>query len=284
MQGRVIDVGGLGIACREAGDVARPTLVLLHGWPHSSALYANVIEKLSERLRVLAFDLPGVGDSRGSPRSAEKIHLADLILAATEKAAGRSIVVAGLDVGGMIAYAAARDHGTRIAGALVANTVIPGIDPWEKLLADPRIWHFAFHLVPQLPETLVAGRERAYFDFFYDALARNPGALRETLRREMTDAYRRPEALHAGFEWYRTLPQDAKRNSAHKRIEIPMLYLRGDADGRRIEDYADGLRRAGAEKLEHAVVRGSGEYLPVEAPEAFIERVLEFAERVAVTR
>jgi pimeloyl-ACP methyl ester carboxylesterase len=59
-----------------------------------------------------------------------------------------------------------------------------------------------------------------------------------------------------------------------------MLYLRGDADGRRIEDYADGLRSAGAAKLEHAVIRGSGEYLPVEAPDAFVERLGEFAGRV----
>jgi pimeloyl-ACP methyl ester carboxylesterase len=280
MQRRVIEVDGLGLACREVGDVARPTLLLLHGWPHSSLLYADVMEKLGERLHVLAFDLPGIGDSRGNPPSAEKIHLADIVLSAAEKAGGRSILIAGLDVGGMIAFAAARDHAARIVGAVVANTVIPGIDPWEKLIADPRIWHFAFHLVPQLPETLVAGHQRAYFNFFYDVLAKNPAALNESLRQGMAGAYQRPEALHAGFEWYRAFPRDAERNAIPQRIDVPMLYLRGDADSRRIEDYADGLRSAGAAKLEHAVIRGSGEYLPVETPDAFVERLGEFAGRV----
>jgi len=284
MRRGVIQVDGLGLAYREAGDGARPTLILLHGWPHSSLLYANILETLGQRLRVLAFDLPGIGDSRGSPASAEKVHLADLILSAAEKAGARSILIAGLDVGGMTAFAAARDHAPRIAGALVANTVIPGIDPWEKVRADPRIWHFAFHQVPQLPETLVAGHQRAYFDFFYDVLAKNPASLTAALRNGMADAYARPEALRAGFEWYRAFPQDAKRNAVHKRIEVPLLYLRGDADGRAIEDYANGLRSAGVENLDHAVVRGSGEYLPVEAPEAFIEQVLRFAGRVIPTQ
>jgi pimeloyl-ACP methyl ester carboxylesterase len=94
----------------------------------------------------------------------------------------------------------------------------------------------------------------------------------------MAGAYERPEALHAGFEWYRAFPRDARRNAVHRRIEVPLLYLRGDADGRRIEDYANGMRERGAVNLEHAVVRGSGEYLPVEAPDAFVEQVLRFAQ------
>jgi hypothetical protein len=43
---------------------------------------------------------------------------------------------------------------------------------------------------------------------------------------------------------------------------------------------AGDVARADAEKLEHAVIRGSGEYLAVEAPDVFIERLGEFAGRV----
>ena len=39
------------------------------------------------------------------------------------------------------------------------NTVVPGLGPWEDLLANPRVWHFALHQIPGLPETLVSGRE-----------------------------------------------------------------------------------------------------------------------------
>jgi pimeloyl-ACP methyl ester carboxylesterase len=157
-----------------AGEASRPALLLLHGWPQSRALYEGVLEPLSIDFFVLALDLPEVGESRGAPASAEKSILADIALAAAESVGARDILIAGLDVGGMIAFAAARDHSTRISGAIVMNTVIPGIEPWSEILADPRIWHFAFHAIPDLPEILVRGHERVYFDFFTDFLSGDP--------------------------------------------------------------------------------------------------------------
>src|ERR1044071_904918 len=138
-----LEVAGSTLACRTAGQPSDPCLVLLHGWPQTGLAWESVLPELGRDSYTLAFDLPGVGDSRGVPASAEKTVIADLILRAAEAAGGRSIIVAGYDVGGMVAFACARDHGERIAGAVVMNTVIPGLDPWQQILADPRIWHFA---------------------------------------------------------------------------------------------------------------------------------------------
>ena len=146
----------------KAGSPDKPGLVLLHGWPQSKEVYDQVIDDLAADHFVLAFDLPAVVDFRGAPTSAEKKDLADIMLGAAERAGATSIVIAGFDIGDMIAYAAARDHATRIVGAIVINTVIPGIDPWTKILSDPHIWHFAFHAIPDLPELLVTGHQRAY--------------------------------------------------------------------------------------------------------------------------
>ena len=268
---------GLTLGLIAAGDPARPAIVLLHGWPHSKDLYAPVVDTLATGHFVLAFDLPGIGDSRGAPPSAEKTVLADIVIGAAERAGARSPVIAGLDVGGMIAYAAARDHGERIAGAVVMNTVIPGIDPWDKILADPRIWHFAFHALPELPELLVTGHQRAYFDFFTDFLAGKKEVVTEAHRAAFAQAYERPEALKAGFDWYRALQADAKHNSRHKAIETPMLYLRGDADGRSPEDYLPALKAAGAKRLKGEVLEGSGEFAPLEVPKAFTRALAAFA-------
>jgi pimeloyl-ACP methyl ester carboxylesterase len=273
---RSVEVSGVTLACSAAGSAGRPAWVLLHGWPHSRALYDGVIAELARDAYVLAFDLPDVGASRGAPGSSEKHVLADLVLRAAEKLGARSIALAGLDVGGMIAFAAARWHPQRLVGAVVMNTVIPGLEPWPRIIADPRIWHFAFHNVPGLPEAMVAGRERRYFDFFFDVLAGDKAALTDELRAQMTDAYARPEALHAGFEWYRAIAADAKRNAGSNRIDLPLLYLRGDADGRNIDDYLDGLRAAGAVNLMGETIEGSGEYLPVEAPERFVAALRTF--------
>ena len=268
---------GVEIAVQLAGVASRPALLLLHGWPHSHALYAPVVDALAERFFVLAPDLPAVGESRGAPASAEKTVLADVLLAAAERAGARDIVVAGIDVGGMIAFAAARDHGRRIRGAVVTNTVVPGLDPWEKLLADLRIWHFAFHAIPELPETMVQGRQRPYFDYFCDLLAGRAHAVTDAYRERFAAAYARPEALKAGFDWYRALAADAKHNARPKAIDTPLLLLRGDADGRSPDDYLPGLRRAGVRELTAAVLPDCGEFAPLEAPRAFVDALMRFA-------
>jgi pimeloyl-ACP methyl ester carboxylesterase len=56
-----------------------------------------------------------------------------------------------------------------------------------------------------------------------------------------------------------------------------MLYLRGDADGRSTEDYVRGLQEKGAKRLSAAVLHGSGEFAPLEVPDAFVREVSSFA-------
>jgi pimeloyl-ACP methyl ester carboxylesterase len=284
MQAEVVEVDGLRLGLLSAGDPSKPSLVLLHGWPQSKEVYDSVIDELANDHFVLAFDLPEIGDSRGAPRSALKKDLAHVVIEAAQRRGGALPIIAGFDVGGMIAYAAARDHAQRISGAIVMNTVIPGIDPWSKVVADPRIWHFAFHATPHLPELLVAGRQRAYFNFFIDFLAGRKGAITERHRAAFASAYERSDALRAGFDWYRAMPIDAERNSKPQEIQTPMLYLRGDADGGSPEDYVRGLREKGARHLTGAVLHGSGEFAPLEAPDAFVREVVSFAKACPTQR
>ena len=58
-----INVDGLTIAYREAGDPKNPKLVLLHGWPSSSHQYRNLIPALADRFHVIAPDYQGFGNS-----------------------------------------------------------------------------------------------------------------------------------------------------------------------------------------------------------------------------
>src|SRR5215216_3910260 len=56
-----IEVDGLNIAFREAGDPTNPKLVLLHGFPASSHQYRDLIRELSDRFHLIAPDYPGFG-------------------------------------------------------------------------------------------------------------------------------------------------------------------------------------------------------------------------------
>ena len=280
MESTTIEADGLTLGVSTSGDAARPAMLLLHGWPQCRHVFDPVLDALGEDAFGIAVDLPAVGDSRGAPASAEKHVLAGLALSAAEALGARRPVVAGFDVGGMVAFAAAREHGARIAGAMVMNTVVPGLDPWEEVLANPEIWHFAFHKLPALPETLVTGRERAYFDVFIDALAGNPAAVTDAMRQAFVAAYQRPEALTAGFDWYRSMPDDARRNAQRKAIDVPVECVRGDADQADVAGYVRGLRAGGARNVTGRTIPDSGEYLPLENPGGFVQAVRDFARRV----
>lgn len=69
---QTLEAGDMQLAVSMAGDPGRPALILLHGWPHSRKIYDGVIDELDARYFTLAFDLPEIGGSRGTPPSAEK--------------------------------------------------------------------------------------------------------------------------------------------------------------------------------------------------------------------
>jgi pimeloyl-ACP methyl ester carboxylesterase len=158
----------------------------------------------------------------------------------------------------------------------------PGLDPWDKVLADPRIFHFALHNVPKLPELLVAGHEREYFDFFHNTLSGDPAKITDGVRDEFARAYSRPEALKAGFDWYRAFAADAKHNARHKKIATPIRYMRGDADvsGNQLAQYEAGFRKVGAENLTTGILRNTGEMVSIEAPQELIKAIREFRAEV----
>ena len=56
-----LEVTGLNIAYREAGEASNPKLVLLHGFPASSHQYRDLIRSLADRFHVIAPDYPGYG-------------------------------------------------------------------------------------------------------------------------------------------------------------------------------------------------------------------------------
>jgi pimeloyl-ACP methyl ester carboxylesterase len=57
------NVNGVNIFYREAGDPAKPTIVLLHGFPTSSHMFRDLIPQLAPSYHVIAPDFPGFGNT-----------------------------------------------------------------------------------------------------------------------------------------------------------------------------------------------------------------------------
>jgi pimeloyl-ACP methyl ester carboxylesterase len=273
-----ITVDGVEIHAVEAGSKSSPrTFLFLHGWPEDASEFGAVQALASQEARTVAIDLPGIGASRTAPPSGVKSAIAPLIVGVIKTLSLENVTLVGHDAGGMVAYACLRRFPERFRSVVILSTVIPGLPPWEDVIRNPYMFHFAFHAVPHLPELLVQDRQGAYFDYFFQAIAARPEAITPEARQRYVAAYASTGALKAGFDWYRTFAKDAEENGNDKTaVELPLLYVRGDKERGEMQKYLEGFRQAGIARLSSALIPNSGHFTPEEQPEAVWQALRAF--------
>lgn len=120
-----IEVDGLTIAYREAGDPRNPKLVLLHGFPASSHQYRNLVPALADRFHVIAPDYQGFGNS-DIPDPATYAYTFDALALTVEKfLAAKGFARYGLfvqDYGGPVGFRIASRHPDALQWLVVQNS------------------------------------------------------------------------------------------------------------------------------------------------------------------
>lgn len=102
--------------------MSRPTLVLLHGFPHDHTLWTPQIEGLRDVADVIAPDLRGFGTSTDVPETMTMEEYADELKEFLEKARARRIVLCGLSMGGYVAMAFMQAWPKSVQGLILSNT------------------------------------------------------------------------------------------------------------------------------------------------------------------
>ncbi|MRV76062.1 alpha/beta fold hydrolase [Duganella sp. FT92W] len=118
----VIDVDGLPIAYREAGDPSLPAIVLLHGFPSSSYMYRNLIPQLAQRFHVIAPDYPGSGDSvapQGYTPTFEQLSVVMEHFLAKKGVQRYTLYVQ--DFGGPVGFRIAARHPEQVSALVIQN-------------------------------------------------------------------------------------------------------------------------------------------------------------------
>jgi microsomal epoxide hydrolase len=101
----------------------KPALLLIHGWPDSFYRFHKVVPLLAESFDVIVPSLPGTGFS---DRAAATTDAAADLLAKLMKGLGyESFVVAGGDMGSMIAIALAQRHPQLVTGIHLTDVGYP---------------------------------------------------------------------------------------------------------------------------------------------------------------
>ncbi|HLG85186.1 MAG TPA: alpha/beta hydrolase [Bradyrhizobium sp.] len=132
-----VKVDGLNVFYREAGPKDAPTILLLHGYPSSSRMFAALIPLLADRYHLVAPDYPGFGESDSPPAAQFHYtfdHLAEIVGHFTEQLGLTRYVLYQQDYGGPIGMRLAVAHPERVRAIIVQNAVAheDGLGPaWD---------------------------------------------------------------------------------------------------------------------------------------------------------
>jgi pimeloyl-ACP methyl ester carboxylesterase len=265
-----------------AGDPDGPTVVLLHGFPQTSFEWRHVIPGLAEAgYRAIAPDLRGMGNSWRPDWGYDKVTLAGDVRKLLDRiGVNQPVSMIGHDIGLMVGYAYAQAHRSDVSHLAIIDALLPGTHAFDLMRSDPRLWHFNFHGVRDLAETLVAGNESEYLQYFFDRTSDRSAISREEFEIYLS-AYSAPGAMSAGFELYRTFDHDANDNrlmlARNGKLSIPVLAIGGatSISGPLVE----GMMMEVADDVRGVRIPGTAHWIPEEAPTALVDALVEFLAR-----
>jgi pimeloyl-ACP methyl ester carboxylesterase len=274
-QSRFANINGVRLHYLVAGK--GDPVVLLHGYAETSHMWRPLMAELMSTHTVIAPDLRGAGQSSTPADGYAKAAMAQDIHALARKLGCEHIRIVGHDIGLMVAYAYAAQYPSEVDRIALMDAFLPGVGNWRDVWLIRDLWHF--HFYGKTPLALVHGRERIYFEHFWNDFAADPThSVPELDRRIYAKAYARPGGMRSGFEYFRAFEQDAMEFArfAQTPLSMPMLVLTGEkASG----DFLIQQGRLVATNVEGAVVRNSGHWLMEEAPDQVIPKLIEFLNR-----
>lgn len=249
-------------------------VVLLHGYAQTGHMWRPLMQPLAKRHTVIVPDLRGAGGSAKPKSGYDKKNMAVDIHELTTFLRFDRVSIVGHDIGLMVAYAFAAQFPQAAERVVLMDAFLPGIGNWKDVWLMRDLWHF--HFYGKVPLALVKGRERTYFEHFWNDFAADPKhSVPEAHRRIYAKAYAQPGGMHAGFEYFRNFEQDAKdfAQLSTKPLPMPVLVLTGEkASGTFLIEQA----RLVATDVKGVVVPGSGHWLMDEAPDTVIPAIIEF--------
>ncbi len=252
-----IDLNGLDTYCEEHGS--GPPLVLIHGLGGSTVAWQHVTPGLAEELRVIAYDLRGLGraSTPDPPYSIEQL-VGDLH-ALLESLALERVALLGHSLGGAVALAYAAEHPERVAALVgVAAPSVTPVEAREGVIARAEL----------------AEREgmRAVADLH--AQVGFPPAFQNPANRAI---YTRMVAGSdpIGYGALVRLIADLDIRDVLPRIEVPALLLAGELD-QVVPAAAVRLTAASIPNCEYVELSSCGHIVPFEEPVILVECVRSF--------
>src|SRR5450755_4213352 len=270
------EVNGTRLHYVAAGTSGSPVL-LVHGFPETWWAFRKLIPLLAASHRVFAVDLRGFGDSGNEPgeydstTSAEDLHL--LI----ETLDVGPVHLTGQDISGATVLRLAATYPDNVRSFTAIEMGLPGFG--LEMLADIThggTWYIGVLAAPDIPEMLLAGREREFLgQFAYPAMSATPGAITDADIDEFVRTYSRPDGWRGAIGLYQSMLEEgdeiATLVAGHK-LNIPALAI-GAGGG---ELTFATMSQVSSDPVRSVTLEGVGHYAALEAPDKVAHALLDF--------
>jgi pimeloyl-ACP methyl ester carboxylesterase len=267
-------VNGVEIHYLAAGAGDKTPVILLHGYAETGHMWLPLIPKIDDGRPVIAPDLRGIGGSSKPESGYDKKTAAQDIHALAQSLGYKKVIVVGHDIGLMVAYAYAAQYPDEVERIALMDAFLPGVGDTSGIFLLRDKWHFNFY--GETPLKLVAGRERIYFEHFWNDFAADPKhSIPEKDRVFYAGQYAQPGGMRAGFEYFRAFDQDAKDFAAFSqtKLTMPMLVLSGEKSG---GDFLINQGKLVDSNVTGVIIKGSGHWIMEEAPGQTIPALVAF--------
>lgn len=256
-----------------------PSILLIHGWPHTWRIWQPVMERLSTDHHVIAPDLRGTGGTTRTMDGYDVVTLASDALALLDKLQVDEVTVVGIDLGVQVAAMLALATPERVRGLIVMEGLLGRLPGAETFLAKGPPWWFGLHIVPGLAETVIEGNEAAYIDWFLTNGTADRRGIDSATRDAFVAAYTGRDALRSGFEHYRAFSTDAEQIEtalAGGPFAMPTLAIEGGVVGEAITKQLEPV----SSRFTRSKIDRCGHLIPLEQPDILAEAIRSFAAQV----
>ena len=250
-----------------------PTVILLHGFAETSRMRRPIIPLLAEKFTVIAPDLPGIGDS-SIPEKIDMLSAAKQIHELVRSLRIEKARVVRHDIGLMVAYAYAAQFPNETEKLAVMDAFLPGVPGWEAIYNAPNVWHFRFN--GEYPEKLVQGRERTYFEYFWNVFAADKThSIPEADRKAYTEVYSKPRRMRAAWAYFASWAQLAKdfAQLSQTKLTMPVLSIGGE---KLLGNELAAQVKLVADNVTVVVLPNTGHWILEERPKETTDALIKF--------
>lgn len=291
-----VHANGIRFQCAESlGDpaddeppTAKPLVLLLHGFGSFWFSWRHQLRGLSTA-RVVAVDLRGYGGSDKPPRGYDGWTLAGDAAGLVRALGHRSATLVGHADGGLVCWATAVLHPRTVRAIALVSSPHPGAlrrsvltDREQRRALLPTLMRYQ---VPRWPEHELTRHGAEGLELLIRSRSSTTWPTSEDYAEaipHLRQAIQIPSAAHSALEYQRWAVRSQLRGEGgrfiklmDRRLDIPLLHLRGDADPYVLADPVRGSRRY-APDGRFADIRGAGHYAHEEAPAEVNEHLRRF--------